>query len=251
MPWYEYASRSAKQIKEIVAGDKAVAVLPVGAIEQHGPHMPVGTDSYISQAYTRMALDKVGDTGATFLMLPGITYALSVEHIHFPGTITLQPTTLLATLEDIGASLARTGFKTLVIINGHGGNDHILQIAARQIHLTGINVYTVNNASIVQRMGAKPYWIHADKRETSTMLALFPDYVNMSAAVPALDKSVDKWAALADFKSDLIETWFTEDYAVDGVIGDASRADAEFGTEWLDGMTDGIAGALKHVAKMA
>ncbi len=255
MSWYDYASRSAKQIRDIAAAGKAIAVLPVGSVEQHGPHLAVGTDSYLSQSYARMAMEKVGDTDATFLVLPGLMYALSVEHINLPGTVTLSPKTFLATLEDIGASLDRAGIQTLVFLNCHGGNEHILQVAARQIHLCGMKVLTVciystGNAGIMGTLGAADYAVHADKTETSAMMALHPECVDMSAATPALDASIAKWAELADYKSDLIETWFAEDYAVEGVIGDATASNVEFGREWVRKMTDEIAKAFKVVAEI-
>ena len=117
MPYCAYMSKTAGELQEMGKDGKAVAVLPIGAIEQHGPHLPVGTDTYTAQTLTDAAMPLV-QSPAQFLVLPSICYALSVEHIHVPGTITLSPVTLLHTLCDVGDSLLRVGIQKLVIING-------------------------------------------------------------------------------------------------------------------------------------
>lgn len=250
MPWHDYASKTAKQIEEIVAAGRAVAVLPVGAIEQHGPHLPVGTDSYISQSYAKLALEKTKGE-ADFLLLPGITYALSVEHRRMPATLTLSATTVLAVLQDIGASLQRGGIGRLVLLNCHGGNEHILQVAAREIHGMGLQVYLVDTGKIMGRMGLESYAIHAEKMETSVMMALYPQYVQEGEITPKLDASVENWRRIADENADLIETWFIDDYAVDGVVGQPGAASPQFGRDWVEGITNDIAKALDYVASLA
>lgn len=243
---YEYQALTRDQITQIVAGGKAIAVLPVGSTEQHGPHLPVGTDSYTSAYYVRESLGKVkGD--ADFLVLPHLFYSLSVEHISYPATIALSAETCLRVLSDIGRGLQRTGIQKLLIINGHGGNDHMLQVAAREIRALGIHVYCSSVIPLMDAMGVDPSAVHADKVETSIIMAIHPELVQRDQITPELDGSVDKWMRLSDFHSYVMETWFAEDVAVDGVIGAPTQASEEFGREWLAKLTDEMAKGADYI----
>jgi len=248
MAYIEYEMKTASQIAELAEKGEAIVVLPIGAIEQHGPHLPVGTDYLISSKYARKALEKVS-LQAEYLLLPPIIYGLSIEHIHFPGTITLSAETFLHMLVDIGESLLRTGIKKLVIINGHGGNNHIIQIGLRELKLKGMKSYFINTDRMMERLGADCYSIHADKIETSVMMALYPENVEESMITPDLDKSMECWDKILDNRGDVIETWLTKDFAVDGVIGNPFEASQEFGEEWIDGMVEQISTALELVAR--
>ena len=165
MPCYNYAAKTAKQLQALAADGNAVAVIPIGAVEQHGPHLPVGTDYLAAEDVTAMAVEKV-KTDVPVLVLPTISYALSIEHIHVPGTLTLMPQTLINVLTDIGDSLLRLGVRKLVFVNGHGGNDSAIQIAGRLLNGKGLKVYMVNGGAIRDALGAKEYHIHADMIET-------------------------------------------------------------------------------------
>src|SRR5690606_13045111 len=123
---------------EMTSGDIAasagrlVAILPIAAVEQHGPHLPVGTDLIIADKLSAMAADAVSGDVATALM-PALAYGKSDEHEGFAGTVSLSAETLIAALTDIGASLARSGIRRLVILSGHGGNSECMSIAARRL----------------------------------------------------------------------------------------------------------------------
>ena len=243
---YDYKSLSRTDVEEIVKGGRAVAVLPIGAIEQHGPHLPVGTDSFTSRAYADIVVKKVEDK-ADFLVLPQLFYALSVEHTNYPATLALGPETLLHVLKDIGAGLAKTGITRLVFINGHGGNDHLLQVAAREIYKLGVRCYISCSIAILDAMGVDPSAVHADKVETSLMLLLHPELVHRDRITPELDASKEKWMALADMKSYMSETWYAEDVSVDGVVGEPTLATEEFGEEVLTRLTDEMAKGIAYV----
>src|ERR1700729_1172098 len=121
--------------------DDAVAVLPVAAVEQHGPHLPVSVDASINAGILSRALQLVAQD-ATVLALPMQSVGLSVEHIRFPGTLTLSAETLIAVLTDLGRSVARAGPRRLVFLNSHGGQPQVVDIVCRR--LRGDGMFAVN-----------------------------------------------------------------------------------------------------------
>lgn len=249
MPWCRYATQTAAALQKLAADGTAVAVLPMGAVEQHGPHLPVGTDFYSAEDLTYLAMEKV--TAPTqYFVLPTITYALSTEHIHVPGTITLSYDTVIQTLVDIGRSLLRLNVRKLVVVNGHGGNDAALQIAGRVLRGEGMRMYMVDGGKIRTALGAQEYHIHADKFETSAMLAMHPEMVDTAQISPELTKSIEKWHQSADYRGDLISYWYIEDVAADGVVGDPDLASAEYGREFLQQQSAKVAAALDLAAAL-
>lgn len=249
MPYCEYASKTAAELQEIAKTGNAVAVLPIGAVEQHGPHLPVGTDFLSAEDAAALALQKVRSE-AWFLLLPTVCYALSIEHIHVPGTITLSAETLIHTLTDIGESLLRLGVKKLVLVNGHGGNDSAIQIAGRTLRGRGMQLYMVNGNSIRSALGAQEYHVHADRIETSVMMANHPEMVKKEAITQELSRSIDRWHASADCRGDLISCWYIEDVGVDGVVGDPILATPDFGREFAQAQAERIAKALELAAEL-
>lgn len=249
MPYCEYMTKTAQELQALARDGTGVAVLPIGAVEQHGPHLPVGTDAYCAGALAARAMPLI-QSPAQFFLLPTIVYALSVEHLHVPGTITLTPTTLLHMLCDIGESLIRLGIQKLVVINGHGGNDHVLQLAGRTLRGKGLFTYLVDGGAIRARLGAADYDVHADKTETSLMMALKPDLVHSELITPHLGGSIEKWRQSADMRGDLISCWYIEDISVDGVVGDPSASSAAFGEAFLARQAEAIASALALAATL-
>lgn len=243
---YDYMALTRPEICDIVAHGKAIAVLPIGSIEQHGPHLPLGTDSYTAAYYAREFLKKV-HTDVDFLVLPQLFYALSVEHITYPTTISLKPETLLNILRDIGEALKHTGFKKLMIINGHGGNDHLLEVVAREIHKLGIQVFIGSYIAVAGALGIDPLAVHACKVETSIMMEIHPELVRHDKITPELDKSAEKWLKLCECHSAVSETWFAEEVAVDGVIGEPTKASLEIGRDWVGKLTDELAKGIAYM----
>lgn len=249
MPYHVYVSKTAAELQRIAAGGRAVAVLPIGAVEQHGPHLSVGTDYLCAEDAARLACGKI-QSDADFLLLPAIAYALSIEHIHVAGTLTLMPQTLISVLTDIGDSLLRLGVHKLVFVNGHGGNDSCIHIAGRLLRDKGLKVFMVNGGAIRDSLGAKEYHVHADMIETSVMLATHPDMVRPEEITQSLHDSIDKWHESADCRGDLISFWYIDDIGVSGVVGDPMLATREYGERFLDGQTDKIARALELAAAL-
>jgi creatinine amidohydrolase len=123
------ADLSSERLRAIAPG--ALVVIPVGAVEQHGPHLPVGHDSYNVQQIAEMAVMRTGDRA--ILVTPTISYGASQHHLGFCGTMSLRSSTFLALLCDLGVSLAAGGFRKLFFLNGHGGNRHILRAAVMDL----------------------------------------------------------------------------------------------------------------------
>src|ERR1700728_5140173 len=181
------------------AGDETsrwIAVLPLAAVEQHGPHLPLGVDTYIAEAYlARVQKLLPGDLPATFLPVQRI--GVSAEHLSFPGTLTLSPATAIAAWTEIGDSLARAGLRKLVLVTSHGGNVAAMELVARDLRARfGMLAVTVG----WHRFGYPPetfsseearHGIHGGDIETSLMLAARPDTVRTNKAARAAPASLD------------------------------------------------------------
>jgi creatinine amidohydrolase len=232
-----------------------VAVLPVASIEQHGPHLPVSVDTTINQGVIARTL-AVTPAELPVLVLPTQCVGNSVEHLRFPGTVTTKPETLLALVTDIGASVARAGVKRLVIVNSHGGNVSVLDIAARRIRIEN-GIFVVN--AMWARMG-KPeslkdpvegrYGIHAGRDETAVLLALRPDLVDMSKA----RNFVSRWQGASNIAPRVAPdagaplAWQAQDLNPAGAVGDASLATAEQGDEILGFAAERMSALWQQVA---
>jgi creatinine amidohydrolase len=237
---------------------ETVAVLPVASIEQHGPHLPVSVDTTINQGVIARTLE-VAPPGLPVLVLPTQCVGLSVEHLRFPGTLTTGAETLLALVTDIGASVARAGVKRLVIVNSHGGNVSTLDTACRRIRIEH-SILAVN--AMWARMG-KPealrqppeegrFGIHAGRDETSVMLRLRPDLVQMGKA----RNFVSAWQGLSNATPRLAPdggaplAWMAQDLNPAGALGDASAATAEIGEQLLAFASQRMAELWQQVSEL-
>ncbi len=168
--------------------DRSIVVQPLGAIEQHGPHLPFNTDEVIATGRRRQAAVQAVQEGLDVWLLPTLTYTKSNEHAWAPGTVWLSAETLLAVLRDIGRCVATTPAKRLLFLNGHGGNSALVQVANRELRLAhGLMTFLVHPHVPADQGGASPpselgMGIHGGTDETSVMLHLRPDLVDMSLA---------------------------------------------------------------------
>jgi creatinine amidohydrolase/Fe(II)-dependent formamide hydrolase-like protein len=209
-----------------------VAILPVGAIEQHGPHLPLDTDSFDAEYLAKQVAAACSKPRP--LVLPLIPYGVSYHHDGFKGTISINNDTLSNLVYEIGMSLAGNGIKKIVIINGHGGNGPSLNFAAQMINRDARIFVCVDSGETsdvdVYQMVDTPNDVHAGEFETSTALAIRPDLVNL----PLAKKSVPEFSSrYLNFTSQRGISWYayTKRISETGIMGDPTKASAEKGTK--------------------
>lgn len=207
-----------------------IALLPVGAIEQHGLHLPLDTDAFDADYLARRVAEACSNPKP--LVLPVVSYGVSYHHDDFKGTLSITNNTLANLIYDIGRGVARNGIQKLVIINGHGGNAPTLNYAAQMIHRdTGIFVCvdTGETSDVdLSKLVETPNDVHAGELETSTALAVRPHLVNMAAAVSSVPNFSSPYL---NFTSKRGVEWyaFTNKVSPSGVMGDPTKASAEKG----------------------
>ena len=218
-------------------GDRTIAIFPVAAIEQHGPHLPVGVDAHINQGIIDCVLRILPpDLPATFL--PMMSIGKSNEHMAFPGTLTLSAETLIRLWTEIGESVARAGIRKFVLFNSHGGQPQVMDIVARDLRARlKIFAVTVSYWGLGSPSGIFPdvelrHGIHGGSAETSAMLHLRPDLVRNEERRNFVSASMEferKYRYLRPEGSGIGFGWQTQDLNPSGACGDATDADAERG----------------------
>jgi creatinine amidohydrolase len=235
--------------------DKANVVLiqPVGAIEQHGPHLPLVVDAAIGVAVLGKALEKLNPDVPAYA-LPPLYYGKSNEHWHFPGTITLSAQTLIAMLMEVATSLYRAGFRKLVLMNSHGGQPQVMEIVARDLHqqhddLLVFPLFTwrvPNVAGELLSAKERALGIHAGDAETSLMLSILPDQVHMDRAIQEYPQGLPE-DSLLSMEGKLPFAWTTKDLSRSGVLGDPTVATQEKGDRILESVSDGWVKVIQDV----
>ena len=247
MTWQEIAEAGA-------ATARWIAVLPLAAVEQHGPHLPLGVDTFIAEAYLARVRNILPDElPVTFLPVQRI--GVSVEHLAYPGTLSLSAATAIAAWTELGESIARAGLRKLVLITSHGGNVAAMELVARDLRtrfrMLAITVgwhrfgYPENTFSSEE----KKHGIHGGDIETSLMLAAMPETVRSEKAPKATPATVDmarefRWLGAyrpAGF------AWMTQDLHATGAIGDATLATAAKGEAALARGAEAFVELLREV----
>ena len=258
--WADLTSRHFSQLAASPAIDQAVAVLPVAAIEQHGPHLPVSVDTTLVNGVVEASLAHL-PADLPVLFLPTQQVGKSNEHIRFPGTLTLSAQTTIAVWMELGACVARAGFKKLVLLNSHGGQVSVMDIVARDLRTAhDLMVYSTNWYSLPlgdSVLGMFPpeehrFGIHAGDIETSMMLALRPQYVDMAQARDFKSSSQDraaKYPILGNGSSAKLG-WQMQDYNPMGAAGNASAATAAKGQALLDATGLQLALLLQEISSL-
>ena len=209
---------------------RVIAVLPLGAIEQHGPHLPLSTDRAIADGVLARVVELLPDA-VPALILPTQPVGLSTEHGAFPGTLTAGPGTLLNLWTEIGASVARAGIRKVVLFNSHGGQSKLAGLVAQQLRsqhgLLAVdhNCYRIWRDSPLFSEAERRDGIHGGGIETSIMLALDPGNVRLEAARSFEAAAAGRAVPFA---------WEIQDLNPAGALGDASDADGERGRALID-----------------
>jgi creatinine amidohydrolase/Fe(II)-dependent formamide hydrolase-like protein len=229
-----------------------IALLPVGSIEQHGPHLPLDVDAYDAEYLCGRVAEACSDPKP--LVLPLIPYGVAYHHDDFAGTISVGPDTLSRMVYEVGMSIARNGVAKLVIVNGHGGNRPSLRFAAQMINrdakiFTCVETGETSDTDIAELTSTEND-VHAGEIETSTTLALRPHLVPMARAKKFVPRFSSEYL---DFTSSRSVEWFgqTKRISRTGVMGDPTKATAEKGRQMWAVMTRNLVEFVEQLKRMS
>lgn len=237
----------------------SVAVLPLGATEQHGPHLPLAVDHALVDGIIAAALPQVPDDTPVFV-LPTQAIGYSPEHEAFAGTLTLPYETVLANWIAIGEGVARAGVRKLLLFNAHGGQVSLMDVAARELRKRGLIVYQCSwwnlplGDAVTGLFSADEhrFGIHAGEIETSLMLVLRPESVSMAKAEDFVSSSREraaKYPILGNGASAKLG-WHMQDYNVHGAAGNAKAATVDKGRAVLDAAGKQLALLLQEISQL-
>lgn len=243
---------------------RIIAVLPVAAIEQHGPHLPLSVDTVLVNGIVKAALPHLA-TDLKVLVLPTQAVGLSPEHTRFPGTLTLKTETILRLWTDISESVAAAGIRKLLLFNGHGGNVSLMDLVARDLRARldmlvyrvswfNLPLHDISGQDVNALFSAQEhrFGIHAGDIETSMMLALDPAHVDMRQAqnfASAAQTRAQQFAILGNGKSAKLG-WQMQDYNPLGAVGNAAAATAEKGQAMVDAAGRALASLLAEMDRL-
>ncbi|MCX6938373.1 MAG: creatininase family protein [Verrucomicrobia bacterium] len=241
----QLAALTREQLRAAALAPRALAVLPTGAIEQHGPHLPVGVDAILGQGLLARALTRLPASTPVFVA-PPITVGKSNEHADWPGTLTLSARSFIALVRAQVGELHRLGFRRIAIFNTHGGNSAVLVPLIRELqNLPGLRIGMLQSTYKADQSAQEAaYGFHAGEWETALMLALAPEVVRMQHALCHYPARLDDPAELRPEGAALNLAWTTRDIAPEGVMGDATLANAAQGTAWVEATARSLAERL-------
>jgi creatinine amidohydrolase len=242
--------------KEFASIDpRTIAVLPVAAVEQHGPHLPVAVDAAINAAIVERMLE-LAPADLPVTVLPAMPVGKSVEHLGFPGTLTLSAETLIRLWTEIGESVARAGVRKLVIFNSHGGQPQVMEIVARELRIRcRMLVVGLSWWGLGQPEGLFPdleleHGIHGGSVETSMMMHIAPGLVHDAERADFAPTTIEVARRFRHLRAEgggVGYGWRTEDLHPSGACGNALDADAERGGLLVETAAERFVGLLREV----
>jgi creatinine amidohydrolase len=232
---YRYEEFTWPEIKEAVAQSR-VAVLPVGTVEQHGPHLPLVTDVLTATELSRLAVETMPEAA---VLLPPVYYSFNEHHLDFPGTIAIPGETIIDYVTHIGVSLAHHGFRKILLVNGHGSNVPFLDIAARNITnrtpaiCAMVSWWSLVPGELFAELRESEYpggMAHGCELETSVLLHLRPELVQQDKAEKdiSFQRTEFFYWDLQSPSPVVFQEWFSR-YSRTGTVGDPTKATAEKG----------------------
>jgi creatinine amidohydrolase len=248
----KFSYLSWKQV-EALPKQETLLVLPTAAIEQHGHHLPLATDTLINNLLLGKALEKLPAEAPVYALEP-VCYGKSNEHLGFPGTISVSAATFMAVVRDVGASVAASGFKKLALYNTHGGNSSLVDVIARDLRAEfGLRTFALYGSGGVRYEGVsaqeRAYGFHAGEIETALLLSATPELVDESTYSVNYIADVEKPETLLPENAAATFAWLTRDIAASGVLGDPRPATATNGTRWAEQAAEQIAQALEAMLR--
>lgn len=234
----------------------AVAVVPTGSLEQHGPHLPVGTDSLLAEAVVREGVEIANENGTPAVAFPAIWTGFSPHHVPLGATVSLSKETLVALLDDVCSSLLEMGFDRVLLVNGHGGNRPAVSLVAGDIGTRQheADVAEINYNALAEerfeelRTGETGSAYHAGEFETSLMRHLYDEYVDVAAASDDREDPPTDYSPRGMFAGGPLGMRRTYDFLTeDGVRGDPTLGTAEVGAALFEAATEGLADVIAAV----
>ncbi|GAA2249248.1 creatininase family protein [Herbiconiux moechotypicola] len=232
----------------------SVVVLPTGAIEFHGPHLPLMTDFLIADSIANASVDAAAAAGQDVWILPTLAYTKSDEHHWAPGTMWISWDTLMQTVVELGNSIAATPAKKLVFFNGHGGNVALLQVACRELRRRfGLETFLMG-ATVPAGSHDGPeelgLGIHAGHAETSLVMHLRPELVDLGLAERSVPEHLAEFEHIG-FKKRVTFGWLSNDFGTNGTLGDPTGATAAYGEQLFDAAVVEAVAAFEEIARFS
>lgn len=251
----QLATRTWPEVRELVDSG-AVVVVPVGALEQHGAHLPLETDFRMALTVAEHAAERATERGTPTLVTPPVWSGYSPHHMDFPGSVTLRGDTLRAVIRDVATSLWHHGFRKILLLNGHGGNANILNASVQElrfehgVRITAASYWSFATDTMRQWRKSGPGGIdHACEMEMSLMLHLRPEHTH-----PDRVRDATWFPNSAYLTGDLLVgapvavSWSFGELSDDGTLGDPTVATAERGRELFEAIVDEAASFVAEFA---
>jgi creatinine amidohydrolase len=231
--------------------ESSILCLPMGSMEQHGPHLPLSTDTVLAEAFTRRVVERWAESYDLW-QLPPLAAGLSREHDWAPGTLSLSVAGMTAYLRDLGREIVRSlPARNLLIVNGHGGNRGILEALGRELRGDfRLNVVALHLGALISPMsGAAVPEVHAGRDETSAMLAVAPELVRMERLAEAKGPSGGEAIQVLVLDAATSWPWSSDDKRIAelGVMGDARKASVEHGNAIVARVVEAAGPILKRL----